>query len=126
MLTLAIVTLFVAAIIQRLTGMGFGLVATPVFVLQFGPTNGVLIMVLYGLFISLLMVVSGFKRIAWKPTVLLIAGGIVTAPLGAWVAMKVSEPVLLVLVGCAALIALVSPFVRFTNTRHLRVLAARC
>lgn len=112
MLLVATLTFFFAAVVQRLTGMGFALVATPILVLAFGPTDGVLLVILGGFVISSLMLLGALKLVRWRPTALLLAGGAVAMPVGAWVAGVLSEPALLTLVGVAAVFSLVVPLVR--------------
>lgn len=56
----------VSGIIQRITGMGFGLVSAPILVLMFGPIDGVLLTVVASLVISSTMVVQQWKLIEFR------------------------------------------------------------
>ncbi|MDA3146272.1 sulfite exporter TauE/SafE family protein [Leucobacter sp. UCMA 4100] len=109
MLVLATLTFFIAAVVQRLTGMGFALVATPILVLLLGPHDGVLLVIMGGFVISSLMLIGGLRLISWKPTLLLLLGGTLAMPFGAWVAAALTDAALLTLVGAAAICALLVP-----------------
>lgn len=123
MLILALCVVFIAAITQKITGMGFALVATPVLALIYGPTTGVLIVIVNGMLISGLMIITGIRLIKWRQILWIIAGGLITAPLAALVASWLTANQLLILVGGAALVSLIAPFLR-TKTQFLHGRAA--
>lgn len=107
MLTLTCATMFVAAIVQRITGLGFALTATAPMVLMYGPDEGVKAGIVTGIVVSAVMVVTMLRDVSWRRSGMLVLGGALAAPLAAWLTFAVPSPVLLVLVGLAALLSLV-------------------
>ncbi|WP_430591864.1 TSUP family transporter [Humidisolicoccus flavus] len=97
------------AIVQRVTGLGFALVATPPLVLLFGPNDGVRIVVLLGIVASGIMAVTMRRDIQWKRTWGLIWPALLVSPLAALVAHVSPAVVLLYVVGVAAVLSLVAP-----------------
>lgn len=106
MLLIACATILVAAVVQRLTGIGFALVATPVMVLLYGPTDGVLAVVVLGLFASLILLLTMLRDVDWRRTLWLTAAGVAASPLAAWLVSLAPSEVLLLVVGAAGLLAL--------------------
>ncbi len=117
----AIVIVFVAAMVQRLTGMGFALVATPVLVILFGPVNGVLIELVTGTFVSLVMLALPGSRgggasspggsspagvIHWPRALKLTASAVAAMPLGLLLIFVLPSGWLMILVACAAAFSL--------------------
>lgn len=109
-LIIALITFVFSGAVQKLTGMGFALVATPVLVLLYGPVDGVLMILLLGVLISAVMLIGHLSQVDWKRTLTLCAGGVLVAPLGLWLVRTLPEAGLFVCVGLAALIALASPY----------------
>lgn len=106
MLVLACAVMIVASIVQRVTGLGFALIATPPMVLIYGPTLGVLTLVVSGLFVCFVMLIVMWRDVDWKRSILLSLAGLAAAPLAAWVSQVASPQVLLIIVGLAALLSL--------------------
>lgn len=96
-----------AALLQRITGMGFALVSVPFFVIAYGPVNGVLLAIILGCAGSMLILVSLWRSISWKAVYPILLSAIVWVPIGAWVTGALSETVLLILVGSAGIVSLV-------------------
>lgn len=105
---LALAAVLVAGGIQRITGMGFALCATPLLVIVYGPLDGVRVVVLLGLVLSLIMLVIQWRavdvRTAWR----LSWPGVAVSPFGALAAVLLPEAALLLLVGAAAVASLVA------------------
>ena len=120
MLTFAAMTVVaIAAAVQRLTGLGFALVATPLIVLLMGPVQGVLTITVIGFFVSLVLLVMMFRDVDWRRTAIIVGAGALASPLAALAIVRSSAPMLLLGVGCAGLLALIAG--RLTVlTRRLR------
>lgn len=99
---------FAGAATQRVTGLGFALVAAPFLVLVLGPFEGVLVSNLLGLAVSLVVLAVTWRHVDVRRVALLAAPALLAVPLGAWVARSLPGPQLLVAVGSLVLIALVT------------------
>jgi len=92
--------------VQRLTGMGFALVATPVMVLLYGPVDGVLTVVVLGLPASVIVLAATVRDVDWRRALLLTGAGVAVSPLAAWLVGLAPAPLLLLIVGAAGVLAL--------------------
>lgn len=99
---------FVAAIIQRITGLGFVLVLVGPIVLLYGPVDGITIAVILALIASLAAIPLVWRRIDWRRTWWLVWPGLLAAPLGVLVVRLLPEAALLVLIAAMAYFALVA------------------
>ena len=99
---------FVAAIIQRITGLGFVLVLIGPIVLLYGPVDGVTIAVILALIASLVAIPLVWKRIDWRRTWWLVWPGLLAAPLGVLVVRLLPDAALLLLIAAMAYFALVA------------------
>lgn len=98
---------FAGAMTQRVTGLGFALVAAPFLVLLLGPLEGVLVSNLLSLVVSLVVLACTWRHVDVKRTILLAAPALLAVPLGAWVALALPGPLLLVVVGGLVLSGLI-------------------
>uniref|UniRef100_UPI0030F49070 sulfite exporter TauE/SafE family protein n=1 Tax=Streptomyces sp. GSL17-111 TaxID=3121596 RepID=UPI0030F49070 len=110
---------FFGAAVQRLAGIGFGLVAAPFLVLLVGPMDGVSTANCAGIAISGLGLLATWRGVRLRSMVPLVAAAAVTVPLGALVARGLPEPVLLTAMG-ALLSLLVLLMVRGVRLPALR------
>lgn len=94
------------AVTQRVTGIGFALVASPLLVLVAGPFQGVVLSNLLSLLASLAILAATWRDVELKRGLLLALPALAAIPLGAAVARRVPAPVLMVLVGVMVLLAL--------------------
>lgn len=107
---------FVAAVIQRITGLGFVLVLTGPVVLLYGGVTGT------GMSIALSLVASAsalpfvWRDIEWKRVLWLLVPAALVAPLAAWIVRIVPEAALLLLVAALAILALVAGRIRGLST----------
>ncbi|MFB6892717.1 TSUP family transporter [Kitasatospora sp. NPDC056327] len=105
--------------VQRLAGVGFALVAGPALVLLLGPGEGVTLSNCAAGLISAVGLADSWRQVRLARMLPLIGAAACTVPAGAWVAGRVSGPVLLIgiglLVSAAALLVI----------RGLRVSALR-
>lgn len=104
----AVIAAFVAAVIQRITGLGFVLVLVGPIVLLYGPVEGITIGVLLALVASLSAIPLVWRRVEWRRTWWLIWPGLIAAPFGALLVQVLPEPALLLLIAAMAFFALVA------------------
>lgn len=90
------------SLVQRMTGIGFGLLAAPGLVLLIGPVQGVALVNCAGVVIGIAGLATSWRRVRLGTMVPLVAAAALTVPLGAWLALRLPEPVLLA--GCGTLI----------------------
>lgn len=103
---LAAVAAFVAAVIQRITGLGFVLVLLAPLVLLYGALDGVTLAVLLALVASLAAVPLVWRDVDWRRAAWIIVPGLIAAVPGALLARAMPEPALLILIACLAFFAL--------------------
>lgn len=109
-IALLALAVFVGAATQRLTGLGFALVAAPMLVLVAGPYQGVLLSNALSLVTNVVLAVVLRRDIDVRRAVLLALPALALVPVGAWVATRMSPAVLSVTIGglvVAALLAVV-------------------
>ncbi|MBW9121483.1 TSUP family transporter [Microbacterium trichothecenolyticum] len=107
-LVLAGIATFVAAVIQRITGLGFVLVLVGPIVLLYGPVEGVTIAVLLALVAACTAVPFVWKHVEWRRTWWLIWPGLVASPFGVLLVHLLPESALLLLIAAMAYFALVA------------------
>ena len=105
---LAAIAAFVAAVIQRITGLGFVLVLVGPIVLLYGPVEGVTLGVLLALVASLTAIPLVWRHIDWRRSWWLIWPGLVAAPFGALLVHVLPDAALLLLIAAMAYFALVA------------------
>lgn len=105
---LAGIAAFVAAVIQRITGLGFVLVLVGPIVLLYGPVEGVTIAVILALVASLVAIPMVWRRIDWRRTWWLVWPGLLAAPFGVLVVRLLPDAALLLLIAAMAYFALVA------------------
>lgn len=104
-LILCCAAVFLGALAQRTTGLGFALVASPLLIAALGPVEGVALGNLLSACICLVVLSRVWRDVLWRPLFLLSVPAAITVPLGAWVVKNTPTTALAVLVGCLALIA---------------------
>lgn len=110
---------FAGAATQRLTGLGFALVSSPLLVLVAGPFDGVLLANALSLVVNLVVLSLTWRHVELRRTLLLAVPALALVPVGAWVAARTRPPVLLVAIGLLVLVALTALLV----SRRARVLS---
>ena len=102
--------LFLAVVIgsflQRISGMGMGLVAAPVLSLLLGPVEGVLVVNMLAVINAVLTTVTVHKDVDWRKFASIAPYLVVGAVPGVVVIRAVSPAVLLIVVGVLLLVAL--------------------
>ncbi|MDE0547354.1 sulfite exporter TauE/SafE family protein [Microbacterium sp. C7(2022)] len=102
---------FIAAVIQRITGLGFVLVLLGPIVLLYGPLEGVTIGVLLALVASMTAVPLVWRDVEWRRAWWLIWPGLLAAPFGAMLVAALPEAALLILIAAMAYFALVAGWI---------------
>ncbi|WP_439591592.1 TSUP family transporter [Microbacterium sp.] len=110
-LAAACLAAFVAAVIQRITGLGFVLVLLGPIVLFYGPLEGITIGVLLALVASLSAVPLVWRQVEWKRAWWLIWPGLIAAPFAALLVRVLPEAALLLLIAAMAYFALVAGWI---------------
>lgn len=112
---------FLGASTQRISGVGFALVASPFLVMLLGPFNGVLLVNVLGTLTALLVFVQVFRTVEYRRVFLMMGPAVVAVVPGSWVATHAPAPVLSVLIGAMVIIALAVSL----TVRQLGVLQGR-
>lgn len=105
-LALAAVATLIAAIIQRITGLGFVLALFGPMVLIYGAIEGTTIAVLLALAASLSAIPLVWRDIDWRRVAWLAIPGMAVVPLGAMVVRALDDAWLLILIAILAVFAL--------------------
>lgn len=112
MSTLGLVLLGLAVLVgastQRLTGMGFALVASPLLVLLIGAEAGVSFMQVLGVLTSVVVLIGVRRDVEWRTLPWLIIPAAIGIVPGAWLARTLPGPLLEILVGAMIVIALLA------------------
>lgn len=91
--------------VQRLAGIGFGLLAAPGLVLLMGPVQGVALVNCAGIVISGVGLATTWRLVRLHTMVPLVVAAAVTVPAGAWLSQHLPEPVLLTGLGSLITVA---------------------
>jgi uncharacterized protein len=99
---------FVGAGIQRVTGLGFALVSSPLLVLLAGPLQGVRLANALSIAVSLAVLLTVYRDVELRRAILLMLPALAAVPVGAWVTRHLAAAHLTVLVGGLLVVALVA------------------
>lgn len=100
--------IFSGALTQRVTGMGFGLVASPFLVLLLGAGDGVPLVQLLSLVASLVVLISVFGDVEWRKAFTLLVPALIGLLPGWWLSTVLPPAALGVLVGVLIVLALLA------------------
>lgn len=103
---LIVLVTVIGATAQRMAGLGFALLVSPLMTLLLGAHSGVLLVNLLGVVSSVLILPRVWRHIDWSMFRWLASFAVVGAVIGAWVAQRTSADVMAVAVGAIVLIAL--------------------
>lgn len=106
MVVVAVLGVVVGALAQRVSGMGFAMLTGSLFVLAFGPFEGVLIINILGAFVSLIILTKVWRLVVWRYYWKLVPTAIVTIFVGSWVTIWLDSDVLQVIVGLVIIVGL--------------------
>lgn len=109
-LVLGLLGMFVllGAATQRLTGMGFALVASPLVVLVLGAITGVQLLQVLSMTASLLVLAQVWREVEWGKAGLLLLPALAGILPGAWLAKTLPAPVLEIVIGGMIIVALLA------------------
>ncbi|GAB3274632.1 TSUP family transporter [Sinomonas notoginsengisoli] len=108
MFALVLTAVVVGAMAQRVAGLGFGLVVSPILVVLLGPLDGVMIINACGAASSLLILSRVWRDVQWGRYVGLIVPGFAGIALGAYLASRVPAAPLEIGIGATLIVALVA------------------
>jgi len=112
------VSVLVGAFAQRVTGMGFALIAAPALVVLLGPFDGVIIVNACAVLSSLLILPRVWRFIDWSRFRWLVVPAVVGTGAGAVVASRLPGPVLQLGIGVLVVVALTVSLL-VTRTEHV-------
>ncbi len=102
------VVLFIGSLIQRVTGMGLALVASPLLVLVLGATTGVQMIQVVGLVVCSVSAWMLRRDIDYGRAGILLAASLIGIVPGSWMARMLPSSWLMIVIGCVTLLALFS------------------
>lgn len=108
MFALVFIAVVAGALAQRLAGLGFGLLVSPVLVVLLGPFDGVMIINLCGAASSLLILSRVWRHVDWRRYVGLAVSAVTGVVPGAWLASHVPEAPLEICIGVLLIVALLA------------------
>ncbi|WP_221585520.1 sulfite exporter TauE/SafE family protein [Microbacterium sp. G2-8] len=97
---------FLGTATQRISGMGFALVASPFLVVLLGPFEGVLVVNVFGALTALVVLVSVWRRVEGRRALLLLVPAVIATVPGAIVASLVPAGLLTLIIGVLTVVAL--------------------
>lgn len=98
--------IFAGSVLQRITGMGFALVAAPFIVLIAGPVTGVILVNVCAALTSATVLARVFRQVEWKKYFLLVPAAFAGIIPGALLVQNVPAPWLELFVGATVIAAL--------------------
>lgn len=108
MFALVLIAVVAGALAQRLAGLGFGLLVSPVLVVLLGPFDGVMIINLCGAASSLLILSRVWRHVSWRRYLGLAACALIGVVPGAWLASHVPEAPLEICIGALLILGLLA------------------
>jgi uncharacterized membrane protein YfcA len=105
---LVALSVFGGAATQRITGLGFALVASPLLVLVIGPFQGVLLANALTLVINIIVLSTTWRAVELRRVVLLILPALLAVHFGARVTHLIPAPMLMIVIGGVVFIALLA------------------
>ena len=100
------IAVFIGALTQRLTGVGFALVASPLLVLALGPIQGVVITNVFGVATALMVYVFHIRAVEYKKVLPILGAAAVAVVPGALLAHTLPAHVLAIGAGVLVIVAL--------------------
>lgn len=99
-------TVLVGAFLQRVSGMGLGLIGGPVLMIAMGPVDGILVLNVLAAVNAAMSTLTVYKDVHWRNFAIISAVLVLGAVPGAWLIRAVSPDWLLIVAGALLLIAL--------------------
>lgn len=107
-LCLICAAVFIGATAQRMTGLGFALVAAPFLVVISGPSTGVALGNALSAILCLTVLVTTWRNVRWKRVLILLAPALVSIPLGAYVVETFDVKIVLIAIGTMATLSVMT------------------
>jgi len=107
-LLLLLTIVIVGAVMQRITGLGFALVASPFFVLLLDPVMGVILVNVCGVIVSGVLTVRSVKHVDWRRWAILVTSAVLGVVPGAFLVYHLAVDWLDIVVGALIIIGLIS------------------
>jgi uncharacterized membrane protein YfcA len=105
---LILFAVFLGALSQRVTGMGFGLVSGPFLVLLLDPYSGIILVNICGIAASSSVFARTFAEVEWPPFRHLVLGAVIGTIPGAVLASALPTAPLQILIGVLIIVSLIS------------------
>lgn len=102
------VAVLLGAATQRLTGMGFALIAAPALVLVIGAGSGVPLVQVLSFFVSASVLASTFRDVEWRKAFTLMIPAAVGLVPGWWLSKNIPAPFLLIFIGSLVIVAILA------------------
>ena len=102
---------FLGAVAQRVTGLGFALIASPLLVLLVGPFEGILLANMLALLVSATVLATSWRNADPRRALLLVPAGLVGVLPGVYAARHLPSGPLQVMIGLIILVGLASTLV---------------
>ncbi|MEV8252894.1 sulfite exporter TauE/SafE family protein [Rhodoglobus sp. NPDC076762] len=118
MLALVALAVVVGALSQRITGMGFALVASPLIVILLGPFDGVLVVNLCGVVSSLLIIPRVWRHIEWRTLAWLAIPAVAAIIPGSLLVTRLPGAVMQLGIGVLVIVALTATLL-ITRAEHI-------
>ena len=93
-----------AAVVQSLTGLGFGLIIVPPLVLVLGAKDAVVVSNVLSTFLSGAMLLRIHSGVEWRMGIVLLAGAVAGMPLGLAILILIDPDLLQVLIACTVIL----------------------
>lgn len=124
-LVVAGIAIMIGAFAQRVSGMGFALVAAPILILLLGPFEGVLLVNAGGALSSMVVFLQTRKGVNWREYGLLIGPALLAVIPGALITLYLDRTVLQIVLGILLIVALVSSLVVARQPREMNLTLLR-
>ena len=100
--------IFLGVSTQRISGVGFALVASPFLVVLLGPFNGILVINVFGSLTALTVFFHVIRLVEFRRAFLMMTPAIIAIIPGSWVAVNMPSDLLSILIGAMIIGALVA------------------
>jgi uncharacterized protein len=93
-----------AAVVQSLTGLGFGLIIVPPLVMVLGAKDAVVVSNVLGTVLSGVMLTRIHARVEWRMNIVLLISAVVGMPLGLAILILIDPDLLQVIIACTVIV----------------------
>lgn len=118
MIAFICLAVLVGVMAQRITGMGFALVASPFIMLLLGPFGGIMLVNLCAIFSAMLVLSRVWRDVDWRAYRRLVIPAVIGIAPGSWLAVTLPSAVLEFGVGALLFVALIASLLA-TRAQHV-------